>query len=253
MIEFGYALKKFISFFLEPLSVVFMLVLIALVFALFKRQKTISWLLSVALIWFFIASYQPVGEFLVRPLEVSQKVFQVTPTPIDYIIVLGGGGKTSDQSVPLALRLRPTGLQRFHEGLRLLKAYPHSKIIFCGPFSSKKMLPESLVYKKLALQLGINSKRILTVTTAKDTAQEAKEVKKIVGSHSSILITKASHMPRALRFFETQGLTPLSAPVSFAHAGVYRWDRIFSLAALHKTHIALHEYLGRVWQYLIIK
>lgn len=69
------------------------------------------------------------------------------------------------------------------------------------------------------------------------------------GIDSIFLVTSAWHMPRSVMMFEQQGLNVTPAPTIF----VYDQDEFAlidylpSAGALHKTRVALHEYLGLVW------
>ncbi len=46
----------------------------------------------------------------------------------------------------------------------------------------------------------------------KDTEEEAAAVKQAIGDAPFLLVTSASHLPRAMIFFQQEGLNPLPAP-----------------------------------------
>lgn len=64
-----------------------------------------------------------------------------------------------------------------------------------------------------------------------------------------VLVTSASHLPRAVRCFRAQGLTVTPTGCDY-RATSYGWrsDGLFpSTAALGKVHEAWHEWLGMAW------
>ncbi|RLA68551.1 MAG: hypothetical protein DRG09_07765, partial [Epsilonproteobacteria bacterium] len=57
------------------------------------------------------------------------------------------------------------------------------------------------------------------------------------------------HMTRALKFFTHEGLSPIPAPTN--HLGSIQnlnYTKIFSSHALEKSRIAIHEFIGLIWQ-----
>ena len=60
-----------------------------------------------------------------------------------------------------------------------------------------------------------------------------------------ILVTAASHMPRAAQSFSRQGVTVIAAPTGFVGGGGSGFlDWLPSAGALSMSRNALHEYLG---------
>lgn len=202
MSDFTYSLKKFISFFFEPLSILFILLTIILFISLCKGYKQLIPLIIFSILWLFISSYHPVSEYFIKELESSLKPFQVDKKDVKYIVVLGGGARSTTSDIPNAQKLKYSGYQRFHESMRLLKAYPKSKVIFLGPKLKNRTYSEASIYKELALNAKVDNNRIIIVEDAKDTISEAKSVKQIVNSDSLVLITTAFHMKRASKIFK---------------------------------------------------
>ncbi|MEE9555831.1 MAG: ElyC/SanA/YdcF family protein, partial [Candidatus Adiutricales bacterium] len=83
------------------------------------------------------------------------------------------------------------------------------------------------------------------------TKDQARIIKKIVGSERVILVTSASHMPRSMALFEKQGMRPIPAPTNFL--AVKRSEKrklkdfLPTAGAAFKTERAFHEYLGLAW------
>ena len=103
--------------------------------------------------------------------------------------------------------------------------------------------------KKLALALGVKKENIHLEPTPKDTQDEARAAKKYIGDRPFIVVTSASHMKRALKFFYKEGLTPLPAPTNhLANIRHPNYTGLFSISALRKSNLVWHEMLGLLWQ-----
>ena len=80
-------------------------------------------------------------------------------------------------------------------------------------------------------------------------AQEAIAAKKLIGNKPFILVTSASHMKRALKFFKNEGLDPIPAPTNhLASIKNPNYTGFFSTGSLRKSNIVWHEMLGLLWQ-----
>ena len=86
-----------------------------------------------------------------------------------------------------------------------------------------------------------------------DTEQEALEVSHIVGQRPFALVTSANHLPRAMIFFQRQGLAPWPAPANqlAVTSPLNFWERVLpSSFWLGHSERAIYESLGRLWQWL---
>ena len=86
--------------------------------------------------------------------------------------------------------------------------------------------------------------------SSKDTKDQARLIKEIVGKDSFVMVTSAAHMPRSMALFEKQRMKPIPAPTGY---GVKQRERpspgmfLPSAHALLKAEVAVYEYLGMVW------
>ncbi|SQI89181.1 membrane Protein [Klebsiella oxytoca] len=67
---------------------------------------------------------------------------------------------------------------------------------------------------RVAETLGVPRSEIIVLDKPKDTEEEAAAVKEAVGDAPFLLVTSASHLPRAMIFFRRAGLAPLPAPAN---------------------------------------
>jgi uncharacterized SAM-binding protein YcdF (DUF218 family) len=100
---------------------------------------------------------------------------------------------------------------------------------------------------KLALALGVKQKDIILNGAPEDTREEALFTKSVVGSKPFILVTSATHMPRAMMLFQQLGLHPIAAPTDFEKSEFKGYLKAPRVEALCRTQKALHEYIGILW------
>jgi uncharacterized SAM-binding protein YcdF (DUF218 family) len=78
-------------------------------------------------------------------------------------------------------------------------------------------------------------------------------VAKAIGQQPFLLVTSASHLPRAMRFFQHQGLKPIPAPANqmAVESPLNPWEKALPspLWLMHSDRVG-YETLGRIWQWL---
>ncbi len=100
----------------------------------------------------------------------------------------------------------------------------------------------------LALALGVDPSALLAEERSLNTHDQAVFIGRIVGKDSFILVTSASHMPRAMGMFRKEGMDPVPAPTGHMVAEsnwVFRY--VPSAGALKNTRGAVYEFLGLAW------
>lgn len=264
-----FLLKKIVAPFLLPLPVSVFLLLIGLVFLWFtRRQRTGKVLVTIAFIVLVLFSSVGVSDVLIRPLE--QKYSPVTnfeaSKDIKWIVVLGGGS-TATPGLPLSTYLSAASLFRLSEGVFIHNRLPDTKLILTGMSRFDGMTPMAEVMGEVAKEWGVESENIILEIKATDTKDHPIYVKEIVGKDRFILVTSASHMPRAMALFKKYGMDPVPAPTDYMvtpvksvalslrefngvkkREGELRLGMFFpSAGSLEKVGRAIHEYLGMLW------
>ncbi|MCK9453665.1 MAG: YdcF family protein [Sulfurimonas sp.] len=243
-VEFGFYLKKFITFFVEPLGLVLALFVLGLYF-LFRDKKSFSKLfLSLAFGLLLLFSYQPFSNFLVKNLENSHPKYEYKEA-VKYIHVLGSGHNT-DSSQPLSSNISDSGIKRVLEGVLIHKKIPNSKLVFTG-YKGSTDVSNATMNAKLALSLGVKEEDMIINPGPKDTKEEALFLRTVVGSEKFVLVTSATHMPRSMRLFESLGLNPIAAPTDFHKDETSSYFAEPDIGSLENSKIAIHEYLGILW------
>jgi uncharacterized SAM-binding protein YcdF (DUF218 family) len=203
-----FLLKKTLGYLLMPLP----LVLIALVvaFITFKQKpKLARRLLLVATTVLLISTLPPTTKGLTSLLETSPPFKQ--QRRLDYIVTLGCY-HINDQNWPATSRLFPCSLQRLVETLRIHQLHPEAQIIFSG--GANKAQSNAVVMQEAAVSLGIEESKILIEPFPQDTAEEAMIIAPRVAGSQFALVTNASHMARAVNYFQRYGATAIPAPAS---------------------------------------
>ncbi len=247
-----FTLKKIVSIFLMPLSIGLILFFLGLIFLYSKNYKRAKIFLSISFLWMALIAYSPFSNSLIKPLENQYKAYLEIDSNINYILVLGSGHVTNN-NVSKISQVSNTALMRIAEGIRIYKQLDNAKIIFSGYAGKDIKTPHAFIAKDVAISLGVSKENILTQEEAKDTQEEAELVSKIVNNEKFILVTSASHMPRAMKIFQNQSLNAIAAPTDFLSKEDGDYLREPRAKEIRKTEVAMHEYIGMLWYEIIEK
>ena len=249
MLEFAFYIKKFITFFVEPYGIFFILFSLVIYFINDKKYKVAKYFLRILFILMFLFAYPPFSNFLINSLEDRYSKYNYTQhIAIKYIHVLGNG-HIEDDSQPLSSLISDAGAKRVIEGVIIHKNILNSKLIFTG-YKNRTNISNALMNAKLAIALGVNKNYIIMNHKTKDTKEELMFIKSVLGSQHYILVTSATHMQRAINLSNSLGLNPIPAPTDFHKNKTSNYIQFPSISALEETRIAIHEYIGMVWNRL---
>lgn len=248
-----FELKKIVSAFLMPLPALLIIGFLGLALIMFtSRRKFGCLVVLLSLTGILLVSVQPFSNRLLLPLERQYTAFLPVNEPIDYVMVLGNN-HVVDSSIPPTAELSTTALTRLAEGIRILRMYPNAKLILSG-YGRHSETSHARMMAKLALDLGVAKPDIILLESAKDTWEEARLAAAYVQDNSKlVLVTSASHMPRAMNEFTQAGLTPYSAPTNYiaTRSLLPGWERyVPNSDYLTQTELYWHETLGSTWRAL---
>ncbi|TNV21654.1 envelope biogenesis factor ElyC [Buttiauxella sp. B2] len=247
-----FILKKFIGGLLLPLPFLLLMMGTALCLLWFTRwQRSAKALLSVSWLVLLLISLQPVADKMLKPIEDTYPTWR-GDTKVDYIVVLGGGYTWNPEWAPSS-NLISNSLPRLAEGVRLWQTNPGAKMIFTGARAMTNPVSTAEAGARVAESLGVPRSQIITLDEPKDTEEEAAAVAKAIGQQPFLLVTSASHLPRAMIFFQNAGLHPLPAPANqlAIESPLNPWERIIPSPVwlMHSDRVG-YETLGRIWQWL---
>jgi len=255
----GFILSKLLPLGLYPLGLALLLQLAAL---LGRRRRWSPWLSAAGIAILWIPATPLVSRELTWGLE--QRSTALTPRLIpraDAIVVLGGGLRP-------ALRPRRTvevneGGDRLLTGLALLRQGQAPLLVFTGGkvklSTGDPAASEARSAAVLAAELGLPAKRMLLLEQPRNTAEEARALAGLAqarGWRSVLLVTSATHLPRALATFRRLSGGLQVVPVACDYLLPAR-DQMGSATAaslleallpdakdLHQSTVALKEHLG---------
>lgn len=235
-----------------PLPLLLMFIALGLLLVWFTRfQRSGKIVITTGWLALMLLSLQPVADGLLRPIEDKYPTWQGNQK-VEYIVVLGGGYTWDEKWAPSS-NLINNSLPRLNEGIRLWLANPGSKMIFTGAAAKTNPVSTAEAGARVAESLGVPRSAIITLDSPKDTEEEASAVKQAIGDAPFLLVTSASHLPRAMIFFEHAGLHPLPAPANqlAIDAPLNPWERVIPSPVwlMHSDRVG-YESLGRLWQWL---
>jgi len=245
--------KKITAALLTPLPLSLIAILLGLLLLWFTQKKRAgNTLILIGAASLTVFSLPPVSNSLLASLE-NQYPGQIqhlitSKTHVKFIVVLGGGHVT-DPAIPVTSQVNTATLARVTEGARLLKKFPNSKLVLSGGnvFSD---YPEAETMHAIAQIMKIKERTIILDRLSKDTKDQAINIKEIVKEHRFILVTSASHMPRSMALFKSQGLTPIPAPTNHSARKINTPGPGYYLpnaTALRNSEKLIHEHLGIMW------
>jgi uncharacterized SAM-binding protein YcdF (DUF218 family) len=242
-----FLLKKIVSRFLLPLPLSLEVIFVGLYLVWFtRRQRTGKVVITSGTLLVVALGYPFTSNRLVRVLEQRYPAY-VASVPADasappYIVVLGGRAN-HDPAVPVTSHISSGLLARLVEGLLVHRAIPGSKLILSGAAGSAEGM------SSVAQGLGVRPQDILLTPEPRDTEEEARGIMGLVGKSPIILVTSATHMPRAMGLFRKLGMRPQPAPADYLAAKYPPEPDDFFPSAfeLYKSQTAIYEYLGLAW------
>lgn len=253
-------LSKFLPQFIYPTGLIFLLLLLALVFHRLRRLR--NWLLIVSLLILFLAGNRWVSTSLARslewrypPLSAGQKA------PV--IIVLAGGTEPLEPPRQ-TVELNGAG-DRVLYAAHLYRQGAAPLLLLCGgdiPWMDTSAASPAEDMRDLLLEMGIPKQALILETRSQNTIENAANcagVLKERGISEAILVTSATHMPRAMMMFADQSLNLTPAPTDYA-VTEEGWAQLWqtpgvnlltnlmpSASALGQTTNVLKEYIGMLW------
>ncbi len=247
-------IKDLVDFFIQPLNVLMILLLMTLLGHLMKRLQIIKICFIAFVIVFLITGSSPIPNVLITSLEDRFSPLLDIDSggfaqPV-HVLVLGSG-HVADPDLPPIGQLSSTAMSRLTEGIRLHQKLPNSVLIVSG-YAGKSTIAQAQVLSDAAVSLGVDHQAVKMQKTPSTTEQEAIAYKSQYGlEHPLILVTSALHMPRSITIFQSRGLKPIAAPTHYLVKddpnASFSW-RLLSHENFYKVQAALHEYIGLIYE-----
>jgi uncharacterized SAM-binding protein YcdF (DUF218 family) len=243
-------LSKILSFFINPLYILSLVILIQLFIIFFlQSKKLVIFFSKLFLILFLFFGYNPLSNFLLSKIEDYIQPSKYPAQQLTGVIVLGGGfnsGLESKERNEVSLN---SSAERLTKGLEIYKKNPRLLILFSG--FSGELKPqgwsESDMAKKFFLDQGVKLDNLIFENQSRNTLENIKYSKDIIANHKGTwgLITSASHMPRSFFAFKKQGLIlePISVDYKTGTSRMF-WINFDISSGLNNWSVILHELIG---------
>lgn len=248
-------IKKLVTFLIFPLIPLFFLLFLGLFWSWRQRRRDKTGpgprrLILVASIGLFLVCSGPTGDLMLLPLERQYPpLTDLTDVADAKFVVVLGAGLTGHRGAPITSQLSTSSLYRLTEGVRILRQLPDAKLVVGGAAVGLHRAGADAL-AELASDLGVDPARIIRADQALDTSGEAAAL--VAASNPGdpiVLVTEASHMPRAVKIFERAGLKITAAPTHHQAEKVSLHPAILfpSARKVRNVERALYEYVGLLW------
>ncbi len=254
----GFYLSKLATQLAYPLPAALLLALVSLLLLLATRRRRTALLgLLLALGGLWLASTPALADAWVRALETRHPPRSIEATPEASAIVVLGGGLRLPSPPALWTDLRG-GADRVLHAARLHRAGKAPVVIVSGgrmPWSQSP-LTEAEAMAELLREWGVPPEDILLEDAGRTTYEGALRTRELLagrGFASVLLVTSASHMPRALATFRTLGIAAEPVATDYPSYSADRapgFDWVPNAEALVATQRVFKEVLGtRVYRW----
>lgn len=246
-----FVLSKLLWALLSPLNVVIILLTAAMLAIYLKRNKIARLLGFAAWAVLMVFGVLPTGSVLMKFLESRYEVPNPMPWRVDGIIVLGG---TIDTDIGLsrgAPQLDGT-IDRLTTFIGLARRYPRAKLVFTAGIGAvdQSGVAEGQMIGDVLRRMNFNPGRRLMIDdrarTTYENALYGKELARPKPGQTWLLVTSASHLPRAVGVFKKLDWPVIAIPSDYQTDGTIRWLAGPSgfLGNMALSHMALKEMLG---------
>jgi uncharacterized SAM-binding protein YcdF (DUF218 family) len=246
-------LSKVFNFTLNPVNILFTIVL-AQVFVLFfiNSRKLVENLSKLFLIIFLFFGYIPLSNFILNKMEDYIEPSRYPVNQLTGILVLGGSFETGLEPKERNEIFLNNSSQRLTKALEIYKKNPRVLILFSGYSNSisPKGWNESEMARKFFLDQGVRVDNLIFENKSRNTFENIKFSKDIINSYRGTwgLITSANHMPRSFFALKKQGLVlePINTDYKTGTSRIF-WLNFSIEKGLQHWTIIFHEIAGLVY------
>ena len=243
-------LSKILNFFINPLYILSLVILIQLFIIFFlQSKKLVIFFSKLFLILFLFFGYSPLSNFLLSKMEDYIQTSKYPVQQLTGVIVLGGSfnsGLESKERNEVSLN---SSAERLTKALEIYKKNPRLLILFSG--FSGELKPqgwsESDMAKKFFLDQGVKLDNLIFENQSRNTFENIKYSKDIIANYKGTwgLITSASHMPRSFFTFKKQSLIlePINVDYKTGTSRMF-WINFDISSGLTNWNIIFHELIG---------
>jgi uncharacterized SAM-binding protein YcdF (DUF218 family) len=244
-----FTLSKVLWAVFNPGNLLVLALLVAAFMSFGRRRNAALWVFRVAAVAMAFITVVPIGSTLCQHLENRFPADPNLPADIAGIVILGGAVAPAVSGGRSKL-MYGSAIERLTVGAELAQRFPSSKVVFSGGSGSlfNPEAREAHIVQPIFSQLGIEAGRIIYEDRARNTAENAQFAKaaaKPAAGENWVLVTSASHMPRAVGVFRKAGWPVIPYPVDY-EVGTKELPSLMLdfVGGLSTLKAALHEFAG---------
>lgn len=242
-------LSKLFWMLVQPVTLVFLLVLAGWLLVLFGRRRLGLVTGGLGILMLGLASFTTLGALLLLPLENRFTRPAEMPTQVDTIVMLGGATSGRVSTLRQVAELTDAG-DRLTETLMLARRYPAARIVMSGgsglPGADGE--PEAETAARFFTAQGIAPERLVLESASRNTDENAVLTKVMLGETPGtvLLVTSAFHMPRSVGLFRKVGIEVIAWPTDYRSAGDEGlWiDVVNPVVNLNVVGVGVKEWIG---------
>src|SRR3990172_2260570 len=206
-----YPLSRLIqSLILPPSSLLILMIAGSVVI---RRNRALGRLLIASgLVLLYLLSITPVTESLIAPLEKGFPPIEKKKTAAAQAIVVLSGGVRDVSWSGAGPEPSETSLERMVKGVTIHRTLRIPLVIVGGSGVPDKRISEADAMARVAADLGVSHGDMIIESTARNTVESARELKRVFKGNRILLVTSAYHLRRATAIFTKQGFEAVPVP-----------------------------------------
>jgi uncharacterized SAM-binding protein YcdF (DUF218 family) len=217
-----------------------------------KIKPTLFRYLSILpLLWLLICSMTYPSVLLIKHLEDKYPV-----VPLDLqewrkteAIVVLACNYFEDDGLPFVSRWPNCSLQRNLHAALMYREHPMPIYLAGNILGSTDKYSQASHNKDFFVKMGVKNTDIFIIPKGVNTETEVKALASILKGRYISLVTSASHLPRAVSYFEESNIPVLPIPVEhLSRKNVEPAVGLPNAASLYRSERAIHEHLGLIYQ-----
>jgi uncharacterized SAM-binding protein YcdF (DUF218 family) len=243
-------LSKIFNFFINPLYILSLIILIQLFIIFFIQSKKLVILFSkLFLILFLFFGYSPLSNFFLSKIEDYIQPSKFPTQQLTGVVVLGGSFEKGLESKERNEVFINSSAERLTKALEIYKKNPRIIILFSGFSNTIKPQgwSESDMAKKFFLDQGVRIDNLIFENQSRNTFENIKYSKDIITNYKGTwgLVTSANHMPRSFFAFKKQGLIlePINVDYKTGTSRIF-WINFDIYSGLTNWKIIFYELIG---------
>lgn len=216
-----------------------------------KKPKVFNFVSIIPLVWLLLCSMTYPSVLLIKYLEDQYPVISIQSEEwrkTDAIVVMACYYR-EDEELPFISRWPNCSLQRNVHAFLMYKAHHLPIYLAAGAMENESEYSLAQHNRSFFESLGVDSNNIFMTPKGFNTETESHALSKLLQGKTVSLVSSASHLPRAVRYFEEFGVKVLPIPVEhFSRIQIEPVIDFPNARSLYRSERAIHEYLGLIYQ-----